>query len=374
MAYAVGTDPRELVNICMSQIGDIAAGAYPLGFIYVSDALANELDHILHLLVHATGIDHWVGSLGIALCVTDQELYDQPAVAIMLTTIDKQDFKVFSSMEQAAESVNRAWVQKAAPCVGIIHGDVTNPASPEIIAGLSVTTGLHQSNFIGGLTSSQKHQYQIADGIVEGGVSGVLIAGRAGISVDHTQGCTPLDGNYTITTCRQNVIDTLDNRPAVDVMKDAVGEVLARDFSRLGDYIFAGLPIANSFLEHSAVQDYLVRNLIGIDVTNGAIAIGDIVAEGDPFIFCRRDGNSAIKDMRAMLKRIKSKIGDVIPSGGLYFTCHGRGRHQFGEHSEEMKMISEYLGSFPLIGFQANGEIFDSRIYGYTGVLVVFLG
>ncbi len=383
MAYAVGTDPRELVNVCLSQIGDIATDDYPLGFIYVSDALADELEHILHLLVHGTGIKHWVGSLGIALCVTDQELYDQPAMAIMLVNIGKQDFAVFDSIKLTSDSLSMHsgsigdWVHNSAPCFGIIHGDTTNPSTAAIIDSLAAKTGSEASFVAGGLTSSQKKQYQIADRVVDGGVSGVLFSDMPGISVGRTQGCTPLQGNYTITACRQNIIDTLDSRPAVDVMKDVIGEVLARDLSRLGDYIFAGLPftdvaIADLPVTDSVAQDYLIRNIIGIDVSTGAIAIGEMVKEGDPFIFCRRDGNSAVADMQAMLKRIKSQLGDNPPRGGLYFSCLGRGRHQFGDHSEEMKMISEHLGAFPLIGFQASGEVFNSRLYGYTGVLVVF--
>ena len=36
-------------------------------------------------------------------------------------------------------------------------------------------------------------------------------------------------------------------------------------------------------------------------------------------------------------------------------------------------MIREELGAFPLAGFYANGEISHNRLYGYTGVLALFL-
>ena len=45
----------------------------------------------------------------------------------------------------------------------------------------------------------------------------------------------------------------------------------------------------------------------------------------------------------------------------------------FGTDSEELKMISRALGEIPLVGFFANGEISHKRLYGYTGVLPVFL-
>jgi small ligand-binding sensory domain FIST len=45
----------------------------------------------------------------------------------------------------------------------------------------------------------------------------------------------------------------------------------------------------------------------------------------------------------------------------------------FGTDSEEMKLVREELGDLPVAGFYANGEISHTRLYGYTGVLTVFL-
>ena len=36
-------------------------------------------------------------------------------------------------------------------------------------------------------------------------------------------------------------------------------------------------------------------------------------------------------------------------------------------------MIRDELGDFPLAGLFANGEISNDRLYGYTGVLALFL-
>ena len=43
------------------------------------------------------------------------------------------------------------------------------------------------------------------------------------------------------------------------------------------------------------------------------------------------------------------------------------------DDSEELKAIRDRLGDFPLVGFFANGEISHNRLYGYTGVLTLFL-
>lgn len=74
-----------------------------------------------------------------------------------------------------------------------------------------------------------------------------------------------------------------------------------------------------------------------------------------------------------MLERLKQRIGGSSIRGGIYVSCLGRGRHQFGEDSEELRLIGDTLGDFPLVGFFANGELYNGRLYGYTGVLTLFL-
>jgi small ligand-binding sensory domain FIST len=74
-----------------------------------------------------------------------------------------------------------------------------------------------------------------------------------------------------------------------------------------------------------------------------------------------------------MLRDLKRRTADAGPKGGLYYTCLGRGPELFGPNSEELKAIRDELGDFPLVGFFANGEISNSRLYGYTGVLTLFL-
>jgi small ligand-binding sensory domain FIST len=40
---------------------------------------------------------------------------------------------------------------------------------------------------------------------------------------------------------------------------------------------------------------------------------------------------------------------------------------------KDARLAGEQLGDFPLVGFYAGGEISNARLYGYTGVLVLFI-
>jgi small ligand-binding sensory domain FIST len=74
-----------------------------------------------------------------------------------------------------------------------------------------------------------------------------------------------------------------------------------------------------------------------------------------------------------MLSDLARRTGGAAIKGGVYCTCVARGPNLFGENAEELGAIRDVLGDFPLVGFFANGEICHNRLYGYTGVLALFL-
>ncbi|MDX9765979.1 MAG: FIST C-terminal domain-containing protein [Ectothiorhodospiraceae bacterium] len=366
-AHVFGTEPARLVDEIAFALGPLPATAN-FGFLYASDALSSRLPVILPRLKDVTGIEHWIGSVGVGLCVGGEEIYDRPALAAMVGGFPADAFRVLPSCYDAADTPPAdiaAWAGGHAAHFGLIHGDPSNPATPELIRQLA--DSLPGAFLTGGLTSSQGLNFQFADEPVQGGISGALFAETVAVIAGHTQGCTPIGPKHRITAAQRNIVIELDGRPAFEVMREDIGEVLARDLNRIGGYIFAGLPVAGS-----DTGDYLVRNLMGVDTTRGLVAIGDLAQEGGSLMFCRRDGNTAREDMLRMLEDLRARGGGDA-RGAVYVSCLGRGRHQFGEDSEELKLVREVLGDLPLVGFFANGEIFHNRLYGYTGVLSVFL-
>jgi small ligand-binding sensory domain FIST len=248
--------------------------------------------------------------------------------------------------------------------VAVVHGDPAGTELPGLLERFS--RGLDGGFLVGGIASAESLPVQIADRAVGGGLSGVLMSGSVAITTGLSQGCSLIGDKHSVTACQRNVIETIDGRPALEVFKEDIGEVLARDLSRIGGYIFAALPITGS-----DTGDYLVRNLIGIDPDQGLLAIGDFVEPGTPIQFARRDADSAREDLLRMIEGVKRRLPGP-PRGALYHTCLGRGRHLFGEDSAELRLVQQHLGDIPLAGFYANGEISHNRLYGYTGVLTVF--
>jgi len=366
-AHAAGDDWREIADACLDQLARVPAAAN-LGFLYVTDALAEDLDELLAQLKDATGVRAWVGAVGIGICATGTEYYEEPAAALMLGEFPPDGFRVFPGLVDedldAFDARHGEWIAERHPNLGLVHGDPTSGVSEDLIKALAQRTAA--GFLVGGLASSRGTTYTIANGLHQGGLSGVLFAEGVGLLTRLSQGCSPIGPHRTITKAQRNIVMTLDGRPALDVLKEDIGEVLSRDLMRIGGYIFVGLPITGS-----DTGDYLVRNLVGLDPTEGLVAVGDLMEQGRSLIFCRRDTGTAREDLDRMLKALAGRLTGP-PRGGVYCTCLGRGVNLFGPDSAELRQIRDTLGDFPLVGFYANGEISRDRLYGYTGVLTLF--
>lgn len=336
--------------------------AHNLGFVYVTDFHANDLDDILIFLRQTTGIAKWVGSVGIGVVGSGVEYYDRPAISVLLAALPADGFTLFADAKRLPHDVG---LDSAAPVL-LVHADPQIPDLQEVLADLARRS---DGFLIGGLSASRGADRQVAGGVHSGSLSGVAIAleGQP-MATALSQGCAPIGPTRRVTRALRNVILELDDRPALEAFQQDIGPELSRDMSRLGGLILAGL-----VQDDTDRQDYLVRNLIGIDPDNGAIAIGDLVSEGQGIVFCRRDTEAAVEDFRRMLADLKRRAGGRAPKGALYVSCAARGPNQFDNSQRETALIAEAFGDMPLTGFFANGEISRDRLYGYTGVLTLFL-
>ena len=364
--HAAAATWRQAAEACLAQCGSGVRTA-TLGFVYATDALADSFGEIVEFLRRRTGIAHWVGTVGLGICASGSEYLDEPALAIMCCSFDDSAFRVLPLLQSPREvaQARMEWGNHAAS-FAVLHAD---PSSSSLLSLLRELAARTESGFVvGGLTSSRGRSVQYADGAVEGGLSGVLFSEEVVIATRLTQGCSPIGPRHRVSAARHNVLIELDGRPALEVLREDIGpETSGSSLSAIGGLIFAGLPI-----EGSDTGDYVVRNLVGIDSSHQLVAIGEAVSPGGEVVFCRRDRGTASDDLERMLTSIRTGLYRP-PRGALYYSCLGRGAALFGDDSQELRMIRDGLGDVPLVGFFCNGEISHNRLYGYTGVLTLFL-
>ena len=366
-AHGKGAGWAEAAKACADALLPVPEGA-SLGFLYATEALTDDLGSILTFLRERTRIQHWVGTVGLGVCSAGEEHFQVPAVSALVACWPEAAFRVFGPQTAGGKGLaaNEAdWLAKTHPAFGVVHGDPRDGKVVQTVAALSAEVGLY---LVGALAaSSSAPPRQIAERVVEGGVSGVVLAPEIAVATGVTQGCSPIGPVRRVTEARENIVMAIDDRPALEVFKEDIGELLARDLRKVAGRIFAGIPVRGS-----DTGDYLVRNLMGIDTERQWIAVAERMAPGDAILFCRRDAASALEDLKRMLAGLKRRT-PTAPKAGLYFSCVARGPNLFATESEELRTIRDVLGEFPLAGFFGNGEIAHDRLYGYTGVLTLFL-
>ncbi|MEA3410803.1 MAG: FIST C-terminal domain-containing protein [Pseudomonadota bacterium] len=366
--FLSGNDPDALVSELVSALRGVP-DSVNLGFIYFDGSLTSGIDGILDQLRAETPIDRWVGSVATGVIGNGVESYGQPAISVLVADFEPDSFLLLPTVSDDLSGfldASRSWRERNLSSFGVVHGDPRNSRVPRLISGLSA--GMEGGFLVGGLSSSEDEDLiQIAGDRTMNGLSGVLFSGSVPVVTGVTQGCTLFGHRHEVTGADAHIITRLDGRPALDVLNEEVGDVLARDPRRMAGYIFAALHIPGS-----DTGDFLVRNLLGIDPDNGALAVGDHLQEGAQLQFAKRDADTAREDLRRMLGNVGARIKGQ-PKGALYFSCLGRGQSLFGPDSAELALVREALGDLPLAGFYANGEISHNRLYGYTGVLAVFL-
>lgn len=366
-AHAAAERWQDAAGSIVARLGQLD-GNHRLGFVFVTEAYAQDLDEIEVFLRQTTGVANWVGAAGMGVCGHCTEYFDEPAMSVLVLPLAEDAFRLFSDVTAGVGDIisdNLAWLRAADPPLAITHADPGNAQIQALVEDLSDQANAY---LVGGISSGESGAVQMAGKPTSGGLSGVFLSPHAvPVAVGLTQGCSPIGPAHKVTRAEGNVLIELDDQPALDVFRGDIGEVLSQDLRRVSGYIFAALAVTGS-----DTGDYLVRNLIGVDRDAGLVAIGDVVSTGDQVIFCRRDQVTATDDLRRMLDRLKQRAGGGIKAG-LYYSCVARGPNQFGPDSREMKIIADELGDFPIAGLFANGEINHNRLYGYTGVLTLFL-
>jgi len=367
-AFAAG-DTATLAQRCLAQLPRTDTDA-TLGILYVSEPAAPALPQLVRDLAAGTGIAAWVGGVGLGICGGGEEVYDQPAAAVMVAPLPPDSFRLFGATDDPAADLPRqhqAWIEQAQPTLALVHAD---PRCNDLIQVAVDTANASGAFLVGGLVSHRCDTPLLAGGGAEAlgkaGISGMLLTPEVSVATALTQGCIPIGPVRRIDEVRDNVVIAIDGRPALAVFLDDIGPDLARDPRGLGGVIFAGLPV-----QGSDTGDYLVRNLMAIDPRQGWIVLGAEVAPGDQILFCRRDPESAKADLDRMLKQLAGRLPGP-PKAGIYVSCIARGAALFGEPGIETGLIREKFGDIPLIGFFANGEISRDRLYGHTGVLTLF--
>lgn len=256
---------------------------------------------------------------------------------------------------------------------------LADPFSTPMQEVLSLMTDRYpQGKVVGGLAGGGRdageNRLLLNDQVFDGGVVGVQLTGPIAVRTVTSQGCRPIGERFVVTRAEGNLIHELGGVSALKRLQDvfeSLGGAQRRDAHRA---LHLGIVI-DEHKSHFERGDFLVRNLIGADQQAGAVAIGDVVQEGQTVQFHLRDAKSASDDLHFLLAADRAKHRNP-PLGALLFSCCGRGEGLFGQPHHDSGVVQERLGVLPTAGFFAQGEIGPvggrNFLHGYTASVVIF--
>ncbi|MDT3678437.1 MAG: FIST C-terminal domain-containing protein [Burkholderiaceae bacterium] len=389
--HAAQGEWHELTQRVIAQLsareppGDSALVA-GLGLLYVTEGLSDRLPSIASTLGERFPGVRWVGAAAHGVCVGGAEYAQEPALVAMICELPADSWRVFSGSQRLPAIDSERSVVGPRTSSALVHADSASAALPESIAGLAhrLDSGFLFGGLVGGAESRGP---QLAGGVVHGGLSGVAFGAQVHLLSRVTQGCAPLSREHIVSACTSHYIERLDERPALDVLLDDLDVRGAARDSHDGEEILRALPAERlsrglmiGFAPPEVARgvgfgDYVVRNVLGIDPQNRVIAVSTVPRQGDRAVFCTRDQQAARADLVRVCTELREELesGELNALGAHYVSCVARGEHLFGATGVELGIIAHNLGEIPLVGFFANGEIAYDRIYGYTGVLTLFV-
>lgn len=396
-----GTDWRDTSKKVLEQLESIRTDNqnFNIGFLYVSDHLADDLTSIVNLFKSVLEIESWVGSIGMGVCGNGAEEIDTVSISVMVGHLDQDQFHFYAPLLEGSnkqtESLQK-WLTTRDPMLVITHADPMMQDNPvDILEHIDNKVG---GFTVGGLASSRKDHLIIGQSDAPSSTSCLILSSNIPVATSLSQGCDKICEPHVVTRSDKNKVYEIDGKPALDVFEEDIRRItikkagidpehmaLEKDESGIGripeEYqdllkgeIHAAFPISGS-----DQGNYLVRHITGIDDEEKSMEISYHLKDGEHILFVHRDDDTVQSDLSKQIlclrERVLKDYGVFAPKGALYFSCVARAFTNFGKGQSggEMELIHNIIGDVPLAGFYASGEINAGQLYGYTGILVLFL-
>lgn len=234
------------------------------------------------------------------------------------------------------------------------------------------------STVVGGIASGGRQPGANAlfcgEQIHRDGLVGVALSGNVAVDTIVAQGCRPVGDPMFVTACERNIVHALDGDPPLQVLQALHDRLEPRDRQLARHSLFLGIVMKDDRREYGQ-GDFLIRNLIGIDPSSGALAIGALIDRNAVVQFHLRDAETSAQDLDALLRRYR-RAEPAAPHGALLFSCLGRGEFLYGRPGHDSDLFRHHLGDVPLAGFFCNGEIGPVHgttfLHGYTSAFGLF--
>ena len=347
-----------------------------LACVFFSSHHTPQAEHLTDVLRDTLAPRCLIGCSGEGVIAGTEELETNPAISLWGASLPNVDLHpVRSAFSPTQDQFQLAgWPDPGAEdATFLVLADPFTAPVQEILGLLEER--YPRAKALGGLAGGGQeagmNRLVFNEDVLDGGMVGVRLSGAVEIRPIISQGCRLIGERFVVTKAERNLIHELGGAPALERLQ-AVFESLSDDDRQRALHL--GIVI-DEHRNQFGRGDFLIRNLLGADRTSGAVAVGEVVQEGQTVQFHLRDAESASEDLSSLLAADRSSRPSP-PLGALMFSCCGRGQGLFGRPNHDATTVAEQLGSIPVAGFFAQGEIgpigHRNFLHGYTASMAIF--
>lgn len=388
-ANALSTRPSleaAVADVVQRAVSSLTAPA-DLGLVFISSAFMSEYSRLLPLLAEKLSVPVLIGcSGGGVIGTTDkgqtQELEAEPALSLTLAHlpgVNIQPFHIVAEELPDLDGPPNAWLD--------LVGVPSSPTPQFILLSGSFSSGINDllqgldfaypgSVTVGGQASGGGMNGRIAlfcnESLYREGTVGLALTGNIVLETIVAQGCRPIGKPLQVTKADRNIIIELDEQVPLVVLRDLIGSLSEADRMLAQNSLFVGVAM-DEFKLALQQGDFLIRGILGVDPSAGAIAIGDRVRPGQRLQFHLRDAEASAEDLELLLQQYQDQSpSEPSAVAALMFSCLGRGEGLYGKPNFDSQLFRRYLNDIPIGGFFCGGEIGpvagSTFLHGYTSV------
>jgi len=351
---------------------------------FVSEGYENkDFSRWIRNLQAETGARHILGCNASGVIGSGKEIEMLPAMSALAMRLDGIRIEPFSWTAETLADLNSG--EELVKRLDLYPNDkpgficVGDPMSCDVNRLLALfKQGYPESKLAGGMASAvvvqAEPQLWLGAEVAGSGVCGLAFSGDLEMLSMVSQGCRPVGTPLAITRAEQNVLYEIAGKSALKVLQETYESLSPEDKDLARHSLFVGLAM-DEFSEQFCRGDFLIRNIMGADHKNGALAIGEMLAPGQTIQFQLRDRKASEEDLQWMLGKLPP-VDPARSEGALLVNCCGRGKGLFTEPDHDARLIQSKRPSLPLAGFFANGEFGPVKgqnyIHGYTSSLTIF--
>lgn len=372
-------------------------GAADLALVFASASYASDLPRLVPLLRQKLRADHWLGCVGGGVVGTGadgvaHELEREPALSVTLMRLPGARLKPFAIDTASLPDLDGPadpWLElldaNDAPAASsmLLLIDPGCQAINDLISGLDYACPKAvKLGGVAGQHSAAHGSLLLGDDVCRGAI-GCLLDGDWTLDPVVAQGCRPIGPVLEVEQAQRNVVlevSTAGQQPhsPVAALQAILSQLSPEERELVKHSLFLGVERSSFQLEGDGAAQppaFLVRNLIGVDPRNGAVAVAERMRVGQQVQFQLRDAAASRQEQRQLLQRQKSRSHE--PLALLLFACLGRGKGLYGEPDGDVSVAREVFGSVPIAGAFCNGEIGpiggSTHLHGYTASWAVLV-